>query len=288
MEFNKAYNRQEFLNFLQNSFLPEDFVPQTEEVLFTTQPKYTTAAVKLGTSSSLDLVVYEIKHTSKHDARVSLSKEAFRILADEMEDRALVVFVSEDNNDNYRFSFIEITLEVAEGSSHVTRKYSNPHRYSYYLGKGIAYHTPNKYLNEKGRVVNDEDLHSRFSVEVLTKEFYQELSDWYAWAIQIIRFPNDINTEDDDAKFNHEGAIRLITRLIFVWFLKQRHLIPEEFFNEKYIAENLLEDFDPNLQTGLFGHKSYESKYYKATQLSDLDLCCFCIIPQSHKSLFFF
>lgn len=264
MEFNKAYNRQEFVNFLQNSFLPEDFVPTTEVITFSTQTKYATQAVKLGSSASLDLIVYEIKHTSKHDARVSLSKEAFRILADETEDRALVVFVPEDNNDNYRFSFIEITLEIAEGSSHVTSKYSNPHRYSYYLGKGIAYHTPNKYLNEKGRVVNDEDLHSRFSVEVLTKEFYQELSDWYAWAIQIIRFPNAINTDEDDAKFNHESAIRLITRLIFVWFLKQRHLIPEEFFDEKFIADNLLEDFDPNLQTGLFGHKSYESKYYKA------------------------
>lgn len=264
MEFNKAYNRQEFVNFLQNSFLPEDFVPSTEEITFSTQTKYATQAVKLGSSASLDLVVYEIKHTSKHDARVSLSKEAFRILADETEDRALVVFVPEDNIDNYRFSFIEITLEIAEGSSHVTSKYSNPHRYSYYLGKGIAYHTPNKYLNEKGRVVNDEDLHARFSVEVLTKEFYQELSDWYAWAIQIIRFPNDINTDEDDAQFNHESAIRLITRLIFVWFLKQRHLIPEEFFDEKYIAENLLDDFNPNLKTGLFGDKSLESKYYKA------------------------
>ena len=264
MEFNKAYNRQEFLSFLQNSFLPDDFIPAEEEVLFTTKMKYSTQAVKLGSSEKLDLVVYEVKHTSKHDARVSLSKEAFRMLADEMEDRALVVFVPEDNNDNYRFSFIEITLDVAEGSSHVTRKYSNPHRYSYYLGKGIAYYTPNKYLNEKGRVVDDADLHSRFSVEVLTKEFYQELSDWYAWAIKNIRFPNDIDDPDDDDKFNNEGAIRLITRLIFVWFLKQRHLIPEEFFDEKYIADKLLKEFDPNRREGLFNDKRTDSKYYQA------------------------
>lgn len=65
--------------------------------------KYSTQAVKLGASALLDLVVYEVRHKSKHDARVSLSKEAFRMLADEMEDRALVVFVPEDNNDNYRF-----------------------------------------------------------------------------------------------------------------------------------------------------------------------------------------
>lgn len=264
MEFNKAYNRQEFMQFLQNSFLPEDFKPKLEPVIFRTQMKYSSEAVKLGTSETLDLVFYEIKHTSQHDARVALSKEAFRILADEMQDRALVVFVPKDNCDNYRFSFIEITLDIAEDSSRVTRNYSNPRRYSYYLGEGIAYHTPNKYLNDKGRVVDDEDLHSRFSVEVLTKEFYNELSDWYAWAIQIIRFPNDINDDTDDAKYNNESAIRLITRLIFVWFLKQRHLIPDQFFDEQYIANNLIAGFNPHKTEGLFKEKSLESKYYKA------------------------
>ena len=262
MEFNKAYNRQDFVKFLQNSFLPNDYIPSEEEVLFRTQMKYSTEAVKLGTCESLDLVVYEVKHSSKNDARVSLSKEAFRMLADEAKDRALVVFVPEDCNSNYRFSFIEITLDIKEDSSKVSYNYSNPRRYSYFLGEGIAYYTPNKYLNEKGRVVSKEDLLSRFSVEVLTKEFYQELSDWYAWAIKIIRFPNDINDKEDDDKFNNEGAIRLITRLIFVWFLKQRNLIPNEFFDEKYIADNLLNDFAPNRQTGLFMQKSLESKYY--------------------------
>ena len=264
MDFSKAYNRHEFVRFLQNNFLPEDFVPTVEPVAFRTKMTYTKEAVKLGSSESLDLVVYEVKHTSKNDARVSLSKEAFRLLADEMEDRALVIFVPENSSDNYRFSFIELTLEVKDGSSRVTRNYSNPRRYSYFLGEGIACYTPNKYLNEKGRVVNPEDLQSRFSVEVLTKEFYNELSDWYAWAIKIIRFPNDINNKEDDGKFNNEGAIRLITRLIFVWFLKQRHLIPDEFFDEKYIADNLLNDFSPNDKSGLFDFKSHESKYYKA------------------------
>ena len=263
MEFNKAYSRQEFVRFLQNSFLPEDFVPSEEEVWFRTKMTYSTEAVKLGTCQSLELVVYEVKHRSRHNARVSLSKEAFRMLADETQDRALVVFVPEDSNENYRFSLIEITLDAADDSARVTKRYSNPRRYSYFLGEGIAYYTPNKYLNEKGRVVSKEDLLSRFSVEVLTKEFYQELSDWYAWAIKIIRFPNNIDDKDDDAKFNNEGAIRLITRLIFVWFLKQRHLIPEEFFDERYIADNLIEGFNPHAMVDLFS-KSNESKYYKA------------------------
>lgn len=72
MEFNKAYNRLEFMQFLQNNFLPEDFNPTTEAVSFGTQMRYSSEATKLGTSESLDLVVYEIKHTSRHDARVTL------------------------------------------------------------------------------------------------------------------------------------------------------------------------------------------------------------------------
>ena len=127
MEFNRTYNRQEFVNFLQHSFLPEDFISATTPVEFRTKMKYTTQAVKLGSSASLDLVVYEVKHNSKNDARVSLSKEAFRLLADEMEDRALVVFVPEDNSDNYRFSLIEITLEAKEDSARISHGITATH-----------------------------------------------------------------------------------------------------------------------------------------------------------------
>jgi hypothetical protein len=265
MEFNKAYDREEFLTFLKDKFLPEeDFVKEETVLPFPVQTTYSTKATRLGVChDTLDLEVYEIRHTSRHDARVGLSKEAFRLLAEEGCARALVLFVPEDNDSNYRFSLIEITLNIKEDSNKIDKRYSNPHRYSYYLGKDIAYHTPNKYLNEKGRVIDEDDLRERFSVEVLTKEFYSELSDWYAWAVRIIRFPNDITTTLDDAKFNQEGGIRLITRLIFVWFLKQRHLVPDEFFDEQYIAEHLIDGFNPHQEDTLFG-KSYASNYYRA------------------------
>ena len=262
MEFNRAYSRDEFLSFLRVNFLPEDFRQEINSVENPVQFQYTQKVTRLGECDSLGLVVYEVRHSSKHDARVGLTKEAFRLLADEFCERALVFFVPEDDNSNYRFSLIEITLDQSESSSRVSRRYSNPHRYSYYLGKGIAYYTPNKYLNEYGRVVSVEDLRNRFSVDVLTKAFYQELSDWYAWAIMVVRFPNDLKTLEDNQKYNSEAMIRLITRLIFVWFLKQRHLVPDEFFDEQFIANELIQGFTPHAETTLFG-KSYDSKYYK-------------------------
>ena len=101
-----------------------------------------------------------------------------------------------------------------------------------------------------------EDLYRHwmevFSSELLTKKFYRELSDWYGWAVQIVKFPNDLRFKDDDARFNHEACIRLLTRLIFVWFLKQKHLIPEEFFDKKYISENLIDNFAPDKEESLY------------------------------------
>ena len=262
MEFNKAYNRNELVKFLRTNFLPEDFIQEETPLANPKQFQYTQQVTRLGECNSLELVVFEVLHSSVSDARVGLTKEAFRMLADEFCERALVFFVPQDDNSNYRFSLIEITLEQKEGTAKVQRTFSNPHRYSYYLGEGISYHTPNKYLNEAGRVVNIDDLRSRFSVEVLTKAFYQELSDWYAWAVKKVHFPNVIDDDNDNEAYNSEAMIRLITRLIFVWFIKQRHLVPDEFFDERYISDHLLKSFTPNAETTLFG-KADNSYYYK-------------------------
>ena len=181
MEFNRAYSRDEFLSFLRVNFLPEDFRQEISNVENPVQFQYTQQVTRLGECESLGLVVYEVRHSSKHDARVGLTKEAFRLLADEFCERALVFFVPEDDNNNYRFSLIEITLDQSETSSRVSRRYSNPHRYSYYLGKGIACHTPNKYL-KKSRVESVDDLRKRFSVEILSDEFFEEFDKLYCSA----------------------------------------------------------------------------------------------------------
>lgn len=103
-----------------------------------------------------------------------------------------------------------------------------------------------------------------FSSELLTRKFYTELSEWYAWVISSgeVKFPNDLSTTEDDAKYNHEAVIRLITRLIFVWFLKQKKLIPGEFFDEKTIAEKFIENFDPHSTNSIF-YDPKQSKYYR-------------------------
>lgn len=287
MEFSKIYNRDEFLNFLRRDFLPDDFSQVNEPIVFATKTTYSKQATKLGVCKSLDLVVYEIKHSGKDDPRVGLSKEAFRMLSEEWQSRALVLFVPETNASNYRFSLIEIKLEGDQTSAKVHRKYSNPRRYSYLLGEGIGGYTPNKYL-AKGKIrENDEkDLLERFSVEVLTKAFYNELSDWYAWAIDSVEFPGEqlMDTEDRRTEHRSKNVIRLLTRLLFVWFLKQKSLIPWQLFDEDYLSANLLKDFAPNMKIGLFKEKSQESRYYRAILQNLFFATLNCpIVPQSKE-----
>ena len=83
MEFNRAYSRDEFLSFLRANFLPEDFRQEISSVENPVQFQYTQQVTRLGECESLGLVVYEVRHSSRHDARVGLTKEAFLYVADE-------------------------------------------------------------------------------------------------------------------------------------------------------------------------------------------------------------
>jgi hypothetical protein len=89
-----------------------------------------------------------------------------------------------------------------------------------------------------------------FNVQLLNRNFYKELSSWYFWALRQVEFPDD--DEKNKEIRNSTSVIRLITRLIFVWFLKEKRLVPEILFNKKALDEYLKYD-DINSST-----------YYKA------------------------
>ena len=100
-----------------------------------------------------------------------------------------------------------------------------------------------------------EKWFSVFDNDVLTNQFYKELQDWFFWAVKHVQYPNDINDDTDDKKYNPQNVIRLITRLIFIWFLRQKGLVPKELFNREDLA-HLLKDFEPD---------NFESStYYRA------------------------
>jgi adenine-specific DNA-methyltransferase len=80
---------------------------------------------------------------------------------------------------------------------------------------------------------NFVELHNAWQKTLDTKElnkrFYQELSNWYFWAKDQVRFPADV--EKDDDKRNSISLIRLITRIVFIWFVKEKDLVPDDLFD---------------------------------------------------------
>ena len=65
----------------------------------------------------------------------------------------------------------------------------------------------------------------------LNKKFYREVADWYFWASSAAKFPPQAESQ--------MSVIRLITRLIFVWFIKEKGLVREELFDERRLRDIL-------------------------------------------------
>lgn len=85
-------------------------------------------------------------------------------------------------------------------------------------------------LGDKRRPSSFRELYDAWietlSTQKLNEHFYKQLAWWYLWAVKEVRFPQGGGPDRDVI-----GVIRLLTRLIFVWFIKERGLVPEALFN---------------------------------------------------------
>ena len=78
--------------------------------------------------------------------------------------------------------------------------------------------------------------------EELNRRFYRDLFGWFERAVQEATFPSQQKSEEP-LEEHKEHIIRLITRLMFVWFIKEKRLIAEELFVEARTA-SLLKNYD--------------------------------------------
>lgn len=91
-----------------------------------------------------------------------------------------------------------------------------------------------------------EAWRKRLDTYELSKGFYREIADWYFWAHHqvedgTIRLPQHCDTEQEQSLF----LIRLLTRVIFCWFLVEKHLIPTDLFRERRL-KSFLKEFHPS------------------------------------------
>lgn len=227
MKLNEPYLRQDFTDFI-NQFLP-DFEKDVRKASFESLGA-TDKVAYLGKSKKLDLQVFELTHKVSPNARVALATDGFRIMKQSASFRALIAYHT-DETDDWRLSLMTLTPEPNEKGK-VTIQYSNPRRYSFFLGPDAKINTPYSFLIKKGAVSDFEELQKRFSLEVVNKEFYQQIAELYTQLVGGVRgsgqkkkeYPGIIELPliTSGSRTNHEFAVRLLGRIIFCWFLREK------------------------------------------------------------------
>ena len=193
-----------------------------------------------------DVTVQSSVHLKR--SRVSIQNCIRAIMEDNTS--ALIFFHFADNQNEWRVSFVH--------RAETLRTSTSAKRYTYLCGTEHPCRTIAERFQQLAKKADDSDITvadmlDAFSVEALSKEFYQALFKWYEWAATLVTFPTGDTTRDGNGQFNvkqskdknEKNLIRLITRLMFVWFIKQKNLIPAWIFNINEL-QKVLTDFMPN------------------------------------------
>ncbi len=118
----------------------------------------------------------------------------------------------------------------------------NPHRAHLDLLSELSLEACVKWIDENRCPKNFDGLLSawlsKLDAEGLNKQFYRKLFSWYEWAIAESTFPMDEKCVIPAA----EHVIRLITRLLFLWFMKEKGLVAAELFKKTHIQDLLAAD----------------------------------------------
>ncbi len=220
MIFNKAYNlenRRDFLNYLRVRLFGDNF----DEDIKLIQIDRKTVFFEKDSCFELwkiildkEVSIFEIKQRSKNDPRITLTRDAFKIMESKWVENALIVFYS-DHSPSWRLSLLTLKKSWWETQT------SNPKRYSFLLWEWEKTKTPEKYLD---KTVSDfEDLVSRFDVEVVRKEFFNDYLTLY------IRLYKAITDDSDFIKLLNSQKIEIVSftknllwKIVFLYFIQKK------------------------------------------------------------------
>ncbi len=122
---------------------------------------------------------------------------------------------------------------------------NNPHRAHLDVLQELSLPKRLKWADDHNKPHNFDGLLAAWlavlDTEELNRQFYKDLFAWFERAVTTARFP----TDETKTLPPEEHVIRLITRLLFVWFIKEKGLIADDLFNETRIA-GLLNDYAPD------------------------------------------
>ena len=93
-------------------------------------------------------------------------------------------------------------------------------------------------------------------IQTLNRRFFIEIRNWFYWARVHARFPAGAKKDSDGR--DSEALIRMLTRIIFCWFLREKGLLSDDLF-AAHKLEGLLRDWQADVEGG-----DQYGRYYKA------------------------
>ena len=220
INFSEKYDRNKFEVFLRE-FLPDDLFENNEELHVDEDNEYFKKAILLGSVKSLEgLMVIEVERKRSEKSRITITKELFKFLNTYGYSKALVVTFSKKES-HYRLSLI--TSDLNWVGTKVNKEFSNPKRLSFLLGEDVKLHTPHNKLNTK--VSNYQDLFSRFNIEIVNDEFFENYKKLF------VNLQNKIEKDSIFNKFLKDKNItsdffskRLLGQIVFCYFLQKKKM----------------------------------------------------------------
>ena len=189
---------------------------------------YKLGEIKFADVEELIICTFKVmKSLTERSGKKAQYEKAKKILKETQYDSGIFIFY--DKNGNFRFSLIYANYLGRR------RDWSNFRRFTYFVCKEFTNKTFLQRIGD-GDFSSLEKIKEAFSVEKVTKQFYRDISYWYFWSIQNVEFPKDAEKEDNGRNI---AIIRLITRLIFIWFMRERKLIPGNLFDYHKIKQIL-------------------------------------------------
>ena len=179
---------------------------------------------------------------------------------------ALVSFYTKDEPDKWRLSLVRMDYEFSKGK--ISEKLTPAKRYSYLVGKGEPCHTAQERLYpifvEDDLNPNLDELENAFSVEAVTKEFFDKYRDKYLDLKEFLDSNERFTAEAESRGFDSEQfAKKLMGQIVFLYFIQKKGWLGVNAFPFKLTEREYKSGFYRS------GHKPKELMSYVYKQGQD-------------------
>lgn len=235
-----AYNHKEYVRFLQELLndvhlvAPETFNKEYSSLSAVIEGHYHIGNYKGPDGKKIALFAVQLQNKGNVENARSTQRAFIKSLLDNSGyDSALAAFYTmekdregrERPSDKWRLSLIRIEYGFAEGK--LSTKLTPAKRYSYLVGKDEPCHTAQERLY--GMFVQDEvdpslhDLEEAFSVETVTKQFFNDYKEKYLAIKEYLEATSDFMAEAERCGFTSEQFTKkLMGQIVFLYFIQKK------------------------------------------------------------------